>query len=545
MLTLKNFLLKDSLLLLAVLLAILYSHSLFHSGLLPTHDGEYHVVRFFEFDKTFRDGSLYPRWAPDLNNGFGIPLFNYVYPLPNYIALLFHSFGFSFIDSFKLNLFFATVIGAIFSYLWSKEFWGRWGGLATSVFYTFSPYHSLDIFIRGSVGEVWAIAFFPAFLWCITKVIKGENYRYILPSGIILSLIIFSHNILAFMFFFFSLAYSIFLFLNSKKKLLFPLIGVFASGVGISSIFWLPAIFERQYVRGLEVYDYSRNFPDLYQLIIPSWGSGFSSGSLQNQLSFQIGIANLIAFVSAFFLMFKKFKNKSLVVFFLVWFFVIFILMLKISLPFWRVFPFMNYFQFPWRFLSLMILFTSFLAGSILNLPKGRFIISLAIALSILLGMGYTGVAYYLERNDSYYTTRSNFIDGTNSPGNSFNTMWMDQVNKKKEKLVFAKGEGIISKEKNRSTFSSYEVDIKKQAKLNASIAYFPNWRVYVDGKIQKSGIYQGLISFSLSPGKHNVSIKFEDTLVRKIALAISLISILALLSYMMSVKMKGGIKNK
>src|SRR3989338_5683038 len=91
--------------------------ALLNNGLPPTHDGEYHVIRFYEFYRMLSSGELYPRWAPDLNNGYGIPLFNYVYPLPNYIASFFHMLGVSFIDSFKLNMFFASILGAIFMYM--------------------------------------------------------------------------------------------------------------------------------------------------------------------------------------------------------------------------------------------------------------------------------------------------------------------------------------------------------------------------------------------------------------------------------------------
>ncbi len=79
---------KYRFLLLVAFFALLGSFPLLHSGLFPTHDGEYHVIRFYEFDKVLRDGNLYPRWAPDLNNGYGVPLFNYVYPLPNYFSSL-------------------------------------------------------------------------------------------------------------------------------------------------------------------------------------------------------------------------------------------------------------------------------------------------------------------------------------------------------------------------------------------------------------------------------------------------------------------------
>src|SRR5713226_8690802 len=88
----------------AIFISFLSVFSFLGKGLPPTHDGEYHAIRFYEFDKALRDGSFYPRWAPDLNNGFGVPLFNYVYPLPNYIAFFLNVIGFSFINAFKASM---------------------------------------------------------------------------------------------------------------------------------------------------------------------------------------------------------------------------------------------------------------------------------------------------------------------------------------------------------------------------------------------------------------------------------------------------------
>src|SRR5258706_7369843 len=102
-------LLKYKYILIVLIIAFLAGFPLLHPGLIPTHDGEYHVIRFYEFDKVLRSGNLYPRWAPDLAYGFGMPILTYVYPLPNYVASFFHIFGLSFIDGFKVNMFFANV----------------------------------------------------------------------------------------------------------------------------------------------------------------------------------------------------------------------------------------------------------------------------------------------------------------------------------------------------------------------------------------------------------------------------------------------------
>ncbi len=143
-------------------------------------------------------------------------------------------------------------------------------------------------------------------------------------------------------------------------------------GIGLSAVFWLPALWEQDYVAGLRIYNYQENFPELYQLIFPSWGSGFSGGVFGDQMSFQVGGANLLVILLSLWASIKLWqKNDSLLrisLFFLGYFVFIFLLLLKISQPVWQAIPLMSYFQFPWRFLSLEILIASFLAGSLLKL---------------------------------------------------------------------------------------------------------------------------------------------------------------------------------
>lgn len=513
-------------LVIVLMFAFISGYSLLHQGLPPTHDGEYHVVRFYEFDKVLRDGNFYPRWAPDLNNGYGVPLFNYVYPLPNYVASILHFFGISFIDAFKLNMFFATMVGAIFFYLWSKQFWGALGGLVSSIFYTFSPYRFVDIYIRGSVGEVWALAFFPVFLWSITNFIKTRSRKDSFSSSLFLAAIIFSHNILALMFFFFSMSYIIFLIwkTKNKKQLILDTLFIIFLGLGLSSIFWLPAVLETKYVTGLAIYNVKENFPDLFQLLIPSWGSGFSGGDLQNQMSFQTGVANLLAVIlSAIILLLpfiKKNKDKSLILFFLLWFTFVFFLMLKNSSIIWEKVPFMNYFQFPWRFLSLEILLASFLAGSIFKFSQSKMLAALMILLVFFLGVGYAKPAYFHNRDDNYYVTRSNFIDGTNSPGNFFNTIWMNsKLKKQKEKITLKKENGELKLFKINSTNYDFSISLKKDLQFVVNTAYFPGWVASIDKKtIEAKPSKDGLASFVIPKGNHNIKIRFTDTTIRKIA---------------------------
>ena len=522
---------KYKFLLLVIFFVLLGAFPLLHSGLPPTHDGEYHVIRFYEFDKVLRDGNLYPRWAPDLNNGYGVPLFNYVYPLPNYFSSFVHLLGVSFIDAFKLGLFIAVLLGGVFFYLWTKIFFDKIGGLVGAVYYLFSPYLFVDVYIRGAVGEVWALAFFPAFLWSITEFIYNNKPKFLPISAIFLSLIIFSHNILSFLFMPFALAYILVLVLLSKERQS-KIIGsgfVILLALCLSAIFWVPAILETKLVTGLQIYDYKTNFPDLFQLLFPSWGSGFFGAGLASEMSVQIGLANILGVFISLFVLFKLFRKKDyrakLILFFILFFFLVVFLMQKISIPLWENIPLMNYFQFPWRFLSLVILICSFLTASIFAFTKSKVAAIILIVIVVSLGFNYAHPAHYLYRNDNYYVTRSNFIDGTNSIGNVFNTIWIKGELKKNKDILSNKNTKVEVLERKATSYK-FNVIIDQESDLIVNTAYFPGWETKIDGIISKTTPSStGLIKFKVPSGKHLVEVNFTNTIIRNLSLIITIVS--------------------
>src|SRR5512143_3061861 len=77
---------------------------LLHPGLPVTHDGPDHVARIANFYQSLSEGNIVPRWAANLNWGYGHPILMFLYPIPSYVASVFHFMGFPYIDSTKLVL---------------------------------------------------------------------------------------------------------------------------------------------------------------------------------------------------------------------------------------------------------------------------------------------------------------------------------------------------------------------------------------------------------------------------------------------------------
>ena len=69
-------------------------YTLLHPGLPITHDGQDHVARIANFYLSLSEGNIVPRWAANLNWGYGHPILMFLYPLSSYAASIFHVIGF-------------------------------------------------------------------------------------------------------------------------------------------------------------------------------------------------------------------------------------------------------------------------------------------------------------------------------------------------------------------------------------------------------------------------------------------------------------------
>ena len=84
---------KNVFILLIIILSIIPVFSLLNPGLPITHDGQDHVARIANFYQNLTEGNIIPRWAGNLNWGYGHPILEFLYPLPSYFASVFSLFG--------------------------------------------------------------------------------------------------------------------------------------------------------------------------------------------------------------------------------------------------------------------------------------------------------------------------------------------------------------------------------------------------------------------------------------------------------------------
>lgn len=393
--------------LLVLAATVLAARSLiFESGYFNMHD-DLQMMRQLQLEKCFEDGQIPCRWVPDMGYGFGYPLFNFYPQMPYLIGQLFRVVGFSFVNTVKLTFALSFVLSGIFMYLLSKEFFGRIGGLASAVFYTWAPYHSVDIYVRGAMNEAWAMVWYPAIFWASYKLIKSKgqvlkgkskeqvNFWQILKERIsndfkwIILLALFwfgllnSHNLMVMIFApFFLIWLLILIWQNNAWKKIIPLAISGLWALGLSAFFTLPVLVEQKYTWVEKItegyYNYSVHFVNLDQLFISRfWGYGPSTWLEEDRMSFQVGhlhwtISIILGLGISLYL--NK-KRKKLIGFLRSNRFILPTLFLigvgwfsafmahTRSTPIWQAIEPVQFLQFPWRFLTVTIFAFSFSVG--------------------------------------------------------------------------------------------------------------------------------------------------------------------------------------
>ena len=499
-------------LILAVGLAVV---PLFQKLYIPTHDGEYHIIRIVEFAKMIKEGYLLPRWAPDLNSGYGMPIFQYFYPLPNYVGTFISSFLHDAVRSFQMAQAAGYILAVFALFGWLLTLFGFIPAVVGAVVGAYIPYWFVDIYVRGSIGEVWATAF----LFCTLYVAEKKKYPFV---GICFGLLILSHNILAMIYTPVLIGYFL---LRNRKNLL----GIL-SGIGLAAYFWLPAIFEQKYVIGLNTVNFREHFVRLYELLIPSWGTEFSGiGITGNTISFQIGVIPLIVLFVSLFLLFreKDKKTKVLVRYFILVFILALLFMLPWSQRLWEFITPLQLIQYPWRLLSLGIPTVAVASAYWVSRMKKSIFAVVLLFLAIIFSYSYTRPVQYEPRNEAYYVSRSNFSDGTSSMGNSFSTIWTGWKETRAEAPYIVKNGSVTAIQQLKYLDKTVQVEMIENGVVTVNTVYFPGWKAFVDGK-ETPIVFMpdGVIHITVNIGSHIVRVQFTDTFSRRTGNFLSIFSL-------------------
>jgi hypothetical protein len=295
------------------------------------HDARHSVYFLYEFDKAIQDGVWYPRWAPDFAFGYGYPFFNIYGPLSSYAGEILHLAGWDIVTAVKMVFGLSALLSGLAMYLFARSLLGPQAGLIAALVYLYLPYHIFDLYVRAALAESVGFIFAPLVLWGFYEAMTRPRLAGVLWAALAYAGLMFTSNLLALLFtpiLGLYVAYMMFWhFFDPSTAPLpwvklprfkwsipprystallagFPPLFVLVLGLGLSAIFWLPAILEYRFVRVDQWvggrFAFGDDFVELFQLFSPRWGFGASIPGPDDETAFQIGLAAAILFILSF-----------------------------------------------------------------------------------------------------------------------------------------------------------------------------------------------------------------------------------------------------
>lgn len=520
------------------LVSLLWAFSSLGYNHLPyTHDGQIHLTRIMHYYVAIKENQFPPRWSGGLNYGFGYPIFNFNYPLPQQLALPFLILNLSAVSS----VYFLTILllgtGFVGMYFFMRLRLGGMAPLVGSLFYIFNPYVTNLIFVRGSLGELTMVGILPWLLYVITRLIWERNNKiiWVVLTALIASLYLTAHNVLVMITFPLIMIYSGY---TMRRKWQSTAQGLILSGLIaglLAAYFWIPALTEKwatildsaQLTTG-----WQNHFLTVGQLLAGKSGFGISYAGPADSMNFSLGWAFIGVLLVAVPLTLKV-RSRPMILLLLS-----LVTCLGLSLTFsqklWEMIPIARYIQFPWRFLFGVTFIGSLISGyTYAYLPQAKLWWAIIICLLLFQSKASNNTNSWINptNQDLQYATETTSTLDENMP------RWFDKPRAYHLRETAFSDSLVITNTGQpapaivslwNGTIHRYTITLSEATKLIERGAYYPGWTTTMDNNAldieYQDPLFPGLITYEVPPGKHIIETQFtQKTGVRKLSNDLSL----------------------
>ncbi len=517
-----------------ILVGIFLTASLLQSGWYLSHDGIFHIYRTEEALSMLKLGHFPLRWAGNFDQGFGIPLFSFVYPLPYYLSAVLSTL-LGAMWSLKTITIAAYLFGGIGMYhLLSPR--GRSFGLFGALIFLLTPYQFLNIFVRGTLGETLAIGLMPWVLVAAQHLRqKGRALAWYHPLP--LALVLLSHNFLGILFAAFLLGYLL-TDLSSLKRSFLSLLLSF----GLASFFVIPMVAQKNLLYSFEYQDltfrFDQHFVTLKQLVYSKWDYWYSMPGEDDGMSFQLGIAHLILAILGIAAILGKARTPANLYLILAYLGTIFLMHSK-SYFIWDALPLLQSVQFPWRFLFIPLVLTPLLSVTVLQLLKPKPLRYLVMILFIVLA--FVNIRNY--RNPQQFLSHKDYTDLYRLYYHKTSTTFRTEIlpkwsvpheRYKTDELLVNSGNMIIDSLTHDPLKINVTINNKpdsSEGRLTILRNYYPAWTAIMDDTtpIPLEPTEDGMILLRPMLGVHRYEIKIKSTPLESFSNTLTLLSVLTL----------------
>ncbi len=496
-----------------LLLSLPVSISLFTARLVDGHDATEYLPRQVEFHENIAHGKLLPRWAPDLSQGAGQPFFLFNPPMFYYLAEIWKLLGFDAVAAINLACFLIVIVSAAGIFLFARLYFGDVGGWLAAAAYLYAPYFAVDLYVRSALAEFAAFPFFAWSLYGFGAYAKLGRRRYLLLGAAAYAGVMLCHNPAALLFSPLLIAFIV--FTSKSWRTLFHQACGLALGLGLAAFVWIPGLTLNSFVQVsalLQGYSqYTNHFVYLHQLFYSPWGYGLSVPGDQDAMSFGLGVTHLMLCAAAGFLIWRRQPDRRWFLFFACAGIVLGFLMLQNAKFIWDRIPLLQIVAFPWRLLGpVSVCAAAIIAALGPSLKKGAMFAGV-MALLILPNLSHLQPDHYRDTDLSFWTPQQIAMRNVEVTSRAeYRPRWMQDVPPyRPDAIQIISGDASVQQTARSVTSWSGTVHAKSQATAEMSIAYFPGWRVLIDGTEVPAwpADRTGLIRLQIPAGDHHVDI--------------------------------------
>ena len=411
-----------------------------------------------------------------------------------------------------------------------------------AIIYTTSSFRSVEIFLRGAMGELLAMSILPLILLGFIKLYDSKKESWVMLA-ISMTLLIYTHVLSVAMTMVMIIIALIIQFYRKKKIEIFLIIKLIKTAIFtllLSLAFIGPMIEQTLYQ------DLNRPYVDILQKRAIYLGKEFLIGSIDSELlSFGIGLTLLICLIILTF-NFKKLGILSKITYIMG---IISILLCT------KIFPWfalqntpLNIIQAPWRFMIFSTLFISFSVSLFISPQLERFsytrrrnfILLLILAISIL---NYSSVVNMVKEMNFQGTYSNEQMENKLEEFENFDYV---PIGYKKDQLLLKNHQVTEDGQVIYSSFSPNKDEItftfksSKGKTIVLPVFRYKGLTVTVNSK-NATVLKQGgpFVTVKSESGINKVTIRYSYTFFSKISLFISIITLIVLLFYCIKLKIR------
>jgi len=496
-------------------------------ALFGSTDALYYTLLMKLSGRQFLMGDFWPRWLLDADAGLGAPLMYAYPPLPYLLTagftcplwLIHVGLG----GRMLAGMYLATVASGYSALYWLRTYFPPQTALAAALLYMLLPYRLVYIYLHFNLAQLWALAWLPLWMTACDRILTGRR-QGVWAFAICAALVTYSHPLTVLAFGAVPVAYLGWLGRARWRRTA----GQLAAALLLSS--------------GL-IASYAVSFTEMKQWMIGSGlaGSTFNGGrySVFNNLSHvdSVFVAPYVAIAVVILLLSRRQVDIPLAGrFWIVTICVLWGLTFQVSAPFWRLVRPLQSLQFPVaRLHAGMLVGVAFLAGAYLALrpfPKATPDYLRPAAFWLLVVMGtfpvlfriatvYSSAAHRDLTADYVATMHQHAIVGPEW----YHLLWSDMdgpaVYRQRARIDmmpqahFMSGNGELTVQRWHPGHISLSANVRSSgAAIAVKQRYIPAWAGLDRSEshpvaIVPSGI-EGLLSFTLQQGTHEVDLRLE-----------------------------------